>query len=138
MNDEGYLIFKEVEGMIQLNLSGPIHYEANPENYDEFFIGDTSNFDDYIGGGIVEQYFYPYNMKYMTFEENFMNPNDNMMKFDFSKNKNGRKQLLHLLFIILQQYYDKNGCLPELNNEKESQDLYNNTLDNNLIHIIMD
>ena len=129
LNDEGYLIFKEVEGMIQLNLSGPIHYEANPENYDEFFIGDTSNFDDYIGGGIVEQYFYPYNMKYMTFEENFMNPNDNMMKFDFSKNKNGRKQLLHLLFIILQQYYDKNGCLPELNNEKESQDLYNNTLE---------
>ena len=70
LSDEGYLIFKEVEGMTELNSSRPIHYEVNPENCEEFFIEDTSNFGEYIGGGIVEQYFYPCNMKYETFEEN--------------------------------------------------------------------
>jgi hypothetical protein len=56
-------------------------------------------------------------MKYETFEENLMNPNDNMMKFDYSKNKIGRKQILHILFIIFQKYYDNNGFLPKVNNE---------------------
>jgi hypothetical protein len=46
-----------------------------------------------------------------------MNPNDNMMKFDYSKNKIGRKQILHILFIIFQKYYDNNGFLPKVNNE---------------------
>ena len=137
LSDKGYLIFKEVDGMTELNSSGPIHYELNPENWDEFFIGDTSNFGEYIGGGIVEEYFYPSIMKYQTFKENFMNPNDNMMKYDYSKNKIGRRQLLHILFIIFQKYYDKNGFLPELNNENDAQDLYNDliefskTIDNN-------
>ena len=129
LNDEGYLIFKEVEGMTELNSAGPVYYEANPDNFDEFFIGDTSNFGKYLGGGIVEQYFYPCNMKYKTFEENLIHPNDNMMKFDYSMNKIGRKQLLHLLFIIIQKYYDKNKCLPELNNENEAQELYNQVIE---------
>ena len=129
LSDEGYLIFKEVEGMIELNSSRPIKYKVNPENCEEFFIGDTSNFSEYKGGGIAEQYFYPCNMKYQTFEENYINPNDNMLKFDYSKNKIGRKKLLHILFIIFQKYYDKNECLPKLNDDIESQELYNEVLD---------
>ena len=50
-----------------------------------------------------------------------MNPIDNLMKFDYSKNKKGRRQLLHSVFIILQKYFDENGKLPELNNEEESE-----------------
>ena len=129
LSDEGYLIFKEVEGMTELNSSGPIKYEANPENCEEFFIGDTSNFSEYTGGGIVEQFFYPCKMKYKTFEENFKNPNDNILKYDYSKNKIGRKKLLHILFITFQKYYDKNGCLPKLNDELESQELFNEVLE---------
>jgi len=129
LSDNGYLIFKEVEGMTELNLKGPIHYKVDPENYGEFFIGDTSNFNEYIGGGIVEEFSYPIEMKYQTLEENLMNPNDKMMTFDYSKNKAGRKQLLHALFIIFQNYYDKNGKLPELNNEKESTELYENVIE---------
>lgn len=54
-----------------------------------------------------------------------MNPNDNMTEFDYSKNKKGRKKLLHALVIILQRYYDKNGKLPELNSEEESKEILN-------------
>ena len=126
LNEQGYLIFKEVEGMTELNTVEPRHYEVNPENQEEYFIGDTSDYKEYIGGGIVEEYFYPIEMKYQTLEENLMNPTDKMTKSDYSKNKNGRKQLLHALFIIFQNFYDKNGKLPELNNEKESEEIYNN------------
>jgi ubiquitin-activating enzyme E1 len=129
LNDSGYLLFKEVEGMTELNNPEPRHYEANPDNREEFFIGDTSNYNEYIGGGIVEEYFYPTKMKYQTLEKNLMNPTDKMMKIDYSKNKTGRKQLLHILFITFQNYYDKNGKLPELNNEEESKELYNSALE---------
>ena len=36
-------------------------------------------------------------MKYQTLEKNLMNPTDKMMKIDYSKNKIGRKKLLHIL-----------------------------------------
>jgi ubiquitin-activating enzyme E1 len=32
---------------------------------------------------------------------------------------------LHSIFIIIQRYYNKNGILPELNNEKQSEELFN-------------
>ena len=129
LNHNGYLLFKDVEGMTELNTSKPIYFEKNPEKNDEFFIGDTSNYNDYTGGGIVEEFFYPIEMKYQTFEENLMNPTDKMSKFDYSPNKLGRKQLLHILFFNFQNYYDKYDQLPELNNEEQSKEFYNNVLE---------
>ena len=125
LNQNGYLLFTQVEGMVELNSSEPRYYEANPEKSGEYFIGDTSNFSEYTGGGIVEEFFYPIEMKYKTFEETIMNPTDNMMKFDYSENKKGRKQLLHNILINLQKYYNKKGRLPEINNEKEAENIYN-------------
>ncbi len=49
LKQEGYLLFKKVEGMVELNSFKPRYYEANPENKNEFFIGDTSNFNEYKG-----------------------------------------------------------------------------------------
>ena len=126
--NNGYLIFKQVEGMTELNSSIPKPYEINEENNEEIFIGDTSNYSDYTGGGVVEEYFYPIEMKYNLFEENIMEPIHTMMKYDYSLNKKGRQQLLHMLFIFIQKFYDKNGKLPELNNEEESSDIYNQIL----------
>ena len=124
LKSSGYLIFKQVGGMTELNTQEPRHYEVNPEDPAEFFIGDTSNYNEYIGGGIVEEYFHPIDMKYETLEKNLMNPNDKMVKYDYYKK--GRKELLHVLFIIFQKYYDKNGKLPELNNENDAKEIYNN------------
>ena len=125
LNRNGYLIFNQVEGMTEINSSEPRYYEVNQENEDEFFIGDTSNYNEYIGGGIVEEFYYPTEMEYKLLEENIMNPADNMMKFDYSKNKIGRKQLLHAILINIQKYYDKNYKLPELNSEEESEEVFN-------------
>ena len=125
LKENGYLIFKQVEGMIEINSSEPRYYEMNPDNENEFLIGDTSNFNDYIGGGIAEEFEFPTEMSYKTLEENWMNPVYNMMQYDYIKEKKGRKQLLHALFINLQKYFDKKGKLPELNNEEEAQELLN-------------
>ena len=129
LNQNGYLIFKQVEGMIELNSSNPRYYEVNQENEEEFLIGDTSNYNEYTGGGVVEEFFYPIEMNYKTLEDNIMNPTDNMMKFDYSKNKKGRKQILHAILINLQRYYDKYGKLPRLNNEEDSEEIYNQISD---------
>jgi len=125
LRDEGYLIFKQVEGMIEINSSEPRYYKANEDNEEEFFIGDTSNYSEYIGGGIVEEFDYPVEMEYKTLEENLMNPSDHMNQYDYSKNKYLRKQLLHILVINLQNFYDLKGRLPDLNNEEESEELFN-------------
>ena len=125
LKQKGYLIFKQVEGMIELNSLEPRYFEANPDNENEFFIGDTSNYNEYISGGIVEEFIYPTEMKYKTLKENIMYPNDNMMTFDYSENKKGRKQLLHTILINLHNYYDKNGSLPEINNNQEAEVIYN-------------
>lgn len=57
LNENGYLIFKEVEGMSEINSLTPRYYTANEENEEEFFIGDTSNYNEYIAGGILEEFF---------------------------------------------------------------------------------
>ena len=129
LDDKGYLIFKQVEGMNEINSLVPRYYEINEDNDEEFFIGDTSKYGKYTGGGIVEEFFYPIEKSYKTFEENLMNPSFNMMKFDYSKNKKERQKLLHALMINLQIYYDEKGFLPELNNEEESEILYDKILD---------
>ena len=125
LKQKGYLLFKQVEGMVELNSSEPRFYEANPDNSNEFFIGDISNFSEYTGGGIAEEFSYPTEMEYKTLEENLMNPIDKMMKIDYSENKKGRKQLLHTILINLLNYYDEYGKLPEINNEKEAELIYN-------------
>ena len=115
--------------MVELNSSEPRFYEVNPDNSNEFFIGDLSNFSEYSGGGIAEEFIYPTEMKYKTFEENLMNPIDKMMKFDYSENKKGRKQLLHAILINLFNYCDEYGKLPEINNEKEAELIYNKIIE---------
>ena len=129
LEEKGYLIFKQVEGMNEINSQTPRYYELNNENDEEFFIGDTSNYGQYTGGGVVEEFFYPIEMSYKTLEDNLYNPNYNMMKFDYSPNKKGRIQLLHILMLSIQNYYDENDRLPELNNEEESEIIFNSVLD---------
>ena len=80
LNQNGYLIFKQVEGMIEINSSIPRYYEADQENEDEYFIGDTSNYNEYIGGGIVEEFDYPIEMNYKTLKDDLLNPTDTMIK----------------------------------------------------------
>ena len=70
LKQKGYLTFKQVEGMVELNSSEPRFYEANSDNSNEFFIGDLSNFSEYTGGGIAEEFSYPTEMEYKTLEEN--------------------------------------------------------------------
>lgn len=129
LGEKGYLIFKQVEGMKELNSQSPRYYEVNQENEEEFFIGDTSNYGEYTGGGVVEEFFNPIEMSYKTLEENLYNPIFNMMKFDYSPNKKGRIQLLHSIMLCIQKYFDENDRLTELNNEEESEIIYNKILE---------
>ena len=122
--NKGFLIFKQVEGMVELNTSVPRPYQINEEKEEEIFIGDTSNYNNYTGGGIVEEYFYPEEIGYKLLEEEIRNPTCKMMKYDYSINKKGRQQLLHIIYIMIQKFYDMNNKLPDLNNEEEANELY--------------
>ena len=49
------MIFAKVEGMTKLNSSTPRYYESNKEEI--FVIGDKSNYNEYIGEGVVDEFF---------------------------------------------------------------------------------
>ncbi len=51
------MIFAKVEGMTKLNSSTPRYYESNKDNEEIFVIGDKSNYNEYIGEGVVEEFF---------------------------------------------------------------------------------
>lgn len=126
LKNKGYILLRDIEGMKELNNINPLQYYIN-KNEDEILIGDTSNYCDYINGGIIEEYQMPIEKNYKTFKNNFYEPNDHMVKIDHTPEKSGRKILLHILFISLQKYYDENNRLPDLNNEEEASLLLNKT-----------
>ncbi len=118
-SDGDYVTFKEVNGMNKLNDGVP--REIKYVSPIAFSIGDTSNYGEYVSGGIVEQVKVPKNYKFASYAERLENPyNNNKIPDPLDLSKFGRNELLHVAFCALQQYYDSNGQLPELNNEHQA------------------
>ncbi len=115
--DGDYVTFKEVNGMTELNDGQPrkIRYVSPIA----FSIGDTSSYGEYVSGGIVEQVKVPKNFRYESYADRVANPyNGSNIPSPLDLSKFGRNELLHVAFTALQQYYDNNRTLPELNNEQ--------------------
>lgn len=132
----GYILYNEEKGMSikigeSFELNGIIGMEQlngtriliTKENinykFHKIFIGNTAKLGKYIKGGVLKQIKIPINKTYKSFEENFLEPNDNLSVIDGAKKK--RKQILHSIFIKLQLFFDKNKRLPKLNNENEAK-----------------
>lgn len=98
--------FKEIVGMTELNNCSPMKIKINDNKIE---IGDTSNFSDYISGGILFNVKVPKILKFESFQERVENPikegeeyNDPL---DFS-NPN-IQEILRLGLLALFEFFDK-------------------------------
>ena len=112
MCEDDYVLLKEIEGISQL-MDGK---ERKIKNYsiDKFTIDeDSSNYEDYIRGGIVEQIIENQIICYKSLEEMLNLPNqcEYVNNADIDIN-------MHLAFLSLHEYYKINKKLPE-NNEQD-------------------
>ena len=116
--------FKEVEGMTELNNCSPIKIRVNG---DVIEIGDTSNFSDYTCGGVLFNVKLPKTMNFEPFESRVEIPikegeeyNDPLDFLNINI-----QEILHIGLLSLFEFYNKNNCLPEINDSNNADELYN-------------
>ena len=148
---EKYVIFKNIEGMTELNLENlkkptKIKYR----NKTSFYINDTSNFKEYIKGGYVQEIILPEIKHYKSLKERFEIPYDyyidkeieqsgdnyigtileDKTSLDCDDTENvGKNEILFITFKIIMDFYEKNNRLPELNNLDEANEIIQKTLE---------
>ena len=110
-----YVIFKNIKGMTELNEQKPIKIKIL--STESFSIGNTSNFQKYISGGIVKEIYVPFKIKFYSLEESFLNPFTDDTPGQSLNMKKGEKELFHICIIALHYFYSINNFLPELNNK---------------------
>ncbi|XP_035226335.1 ubiquitin-like modifier-activating enzyme 1 [Stegodyphus dumicola] len=114
--DGDYVTFSEVQGMIELNGCEPRKVQVfGPYT---FGIGDTSNFSDYIRGGVATQVNMPKTIHFKSFKEAIVDPE--FIMTDFAKLD--RPPQLHLAFQAVHNFRQKNGRLPKSWNEGDAEE----------------
>ena len=115
-----YVIFKKVKGLEFLNDSKPRKIENTTNS--SFEIEKDSEFKGkYISDGIIEEVRITKKLKFESFKDNFIKPNNNFNTIDKSKKKSNI--LLHCAFVGLHFYYSIYNKLPELNNLKQIEEI---------------
>ncbi|RWS31670.1 hypothetical protein B4U80_01161 [Leptotrombidium deliense] len=105
--DGDYVTFSEIQGMTELNGCEPRKIRVlGPYT---FSIGDTSNFEDYVRGGVVTQVKMPKLINFKSMRESIKNPE--YLMSDFAKME--RPPQLHLAFQTLHEFKNKHSRLPE-------------------------
>ena len=110
-----YIIFNNIKGMTQLNNIEP--QKINIIDKETFSNGDTSNYDDYVSGGIVKEIFVPFKQKFQSFKESFYNPFTEDLIGKSINMKKAKKELYHVCLIAIHHFLDSHGHLPEINNK---------------------
>ena len=127
IGDGDYVRFKDVEGMIELN-DEKKDFKISMIDYKSFTIGDTSNFGEYIKGGIVFQVKKPKIKQYFPFCQRALMICDDYHPLNCQDyTKSGRNELLYMALSGIHDYYLKNNCkLPELNNMEQAKEIEKN------------
>jgi len=117
LEDGDYVTFTEIKGMTELNGCEPRKISVlGPYT---FSIGDTSNFSDYISGGLFHQVKQPKTLKFKSLVDSIKEPE--MFISDFAKFD--RPGQLHVGFQALDSFVEKNGRYPIPRNEKDANDV---------------
>ncbi|CAG8725507.1 4989_t:CDS:2, partial [Dentiscutata heterogama] len=117
LEDGEYVTFTEIKGMEELNDCEPRKVKVlGPYT---FSIGDTSNFCDYISGGIFTQVKQPKTVSFKSLREALKKPE--FLISDFGKWD--RPGQLHLGFQALHAYTEKSGSLPRPYNEHDADEV---------------
>ncbi|KAF6091725.1 ubiquitin like modifier activating enzyme 1 [Phyllostomus discolor] len=112
-----FVSFSEVQGMVELNGSQPIEIKVlGPYT---FSICDTSNFSDYIRGGIVSQVKVPKKISFKSLLASLVEPE--FVMTDFAKYS--RPAQLHIGFQALHQFCAQHGQPPRSHNEEDAAEL---------------
>lgn len=147
---EKYVIFKNIEGMTELNFEN-LKKETKIKYRDKtsFYIMDTSNFNEYLRGGYAQEVFLPEVKHYKSLRERFQIPFDyyldneikayanNMGKIiedktnlDCDDEENiGKNEILFITFKKIMDFFEKNNRLPEINNLDEANEINQKTLE---------
>lgn len=113
--DGDYVTFSEVQGMTELNGCKPLKIKVlGPFT---FSIGDTTQFSDYVRGGIVTQVKVPVKKSFKSLEESLKEPE--FVMTDFAKFD--RPGILHIAFQTLHKYEKENGSAPKPWNEDDAE-----------------
>lgn len=116
--DGDYVTFSEVKGMIELNGCEPRKVQVfGPYT---FGIGDTSNFSDYIRGGVATQVNMPKKISFKSFKDAVNDPE--FIMSDFAKLD--RPPQLHLAFQGVHMFRQKFNRLPKPWNEEDAEELF--------------
>ncbi|XP_050732741.1 ubiquitin-like modifier-activating enzyme 1 isoform X1 [Eriocheir sinensis] len=114
LEDGDYVTFSEVQGMTELNGCKPIMIKVlGPFT---FSIGNTTQFSDYVRGGIVTQVKMPKKVQFKSLEEAMKEPEFVMTDFG----KFDRPGILHIAFQTLHAYVKKHGSPPKPWSEEDA------------------
>lgn len=113
--DGDYVVFKEVQGMTEINGRPPVPIKfVSPY---AFSIDDTSAFEEYTREGIVEQVKVPTKFNFHSFEETLKNPALAGPLVVSDLGKFGRPEQLHIASLALRAFQEENELnLPEVLN----------------------
>ena len=127
LDNDDYVIFKEVEGMTELNYgyNGYKEFQITYVDNKSFKIGDTSNFGEYKKGGFVYQIKKPKCIFHYDFSTRGMMICDRFHPLEKKDDsKKGRSELLYMTFIGVHDFFIKNNfILPELNNMEQTKSI---------------
>ncbi|XP_047102553.1 ubiquitin-like modifier-activating enzyme 1 [Schistocerca piceifrons] len=114
--DGDFVKFSEIEGMTELNTCEPRKIRVlGPYT---FSIGDTSNFSDYIHGGIVTQVKMPKTVNFKPLNQSLKSPEfvvTDWAKFD-------RAMQIHLAFLALHEFVKQHKKFPRAWNSEDSEE----------------
>lgn len=141
IHDEMFVKFRDIKGMVELNYENEKKFRRIKKSHDDnhsFYIGDISNYTDYIEGGIVEEVNIPITMYHKSLEQRLEEPIDIDIKkkkeaIRFNKinrcmnfncdniSKKSETQLIFLSIKSLFEFFEENNRLPKLNSEEDSK-----------------
>ena len=126
IGDGGFMTFKDIEGMTELNGK---EYKIKYENYESFFIPvDSTKFHDYIKGGKAIRVPKNIQKKYFDYNQRSNIITDSLHEFlIMDEKKVGRNELLYMVLICIHDYFISHNCvLPELNNMTQAKEIEKN------------
>ena len=126
IGDGGFITFKDIEGMTELNGK---EYKIKYENYESFFIPvDSTKFHDYIKGGKAIRVPKNIQKKYFDYNQRSNIITDSLHEFlIMDEKKVGRNELLYMVLICIHDYFISHNCvLPELNNMTQAKEIEKN------------
>ena len=124
LTSKDLISFKEIQGMTELNNCTPIKIKINHDNRNIIEIVDTSNFSDYISGGVLFNVKQPKTINFESFEKRLEEPIKEREEYRGQIDSNPNiKEILGIGLLSLFDFFDKNGKLPEINESKDAEEI---------------